>query len=155
MNLMRGRQLAIPPLLQRNMENVFQFKIEEMLDVTKGYAVLGRLKRYAVEVRRWNVQLDTERLAYFASSFISHHVGLFPQRDKKVEWANKAYEFLEILYAINVHPGINKLQDFVFRLAKENHLEPELKDAINRLADLINLELPTSKANNGKHIEVI
>jgi alpha-amylase/alpha-mannosidase (GH57 family) len=147
MNLMRGRQLAIPPMLQRNMENVFQFKIEEMLDVTKGYAVLGRLKRYAVEVRRWNVQLDTERLAYFASSFISHHVGQFPKRNNQVEWAQKAYEFLEILYAIDVHPSINKLQDFVFRLAKENHLKPELKQAIGKLAHLINLELPQQTEN--------
>ena len=150
LNLMRGRQLAIPPMLMRNMETVFQFKIEEMLDVTKGYAVLGRLKRYAVEVRKWNVQLDMERLAFFASSFISHHVSLFSQRENKVEWTNKAYDFLEILHAIGVQPNINILQDFVFRLAKENHMSPELRTAIKRLAEFINLELPEVTATNDK-----
>jgi hypothetical protein len=149
LTLMRSRQLAIPLLLQRNMETVFQYKIEQMLDFSKGYAVLGRLKRYAVEVRKWNVQLDTERLAYLADSYISYNLKLYNQRIDRVEWAQRAFEFLETLYAIGVNPSINKLQDFIFRLAIENHLEPELRQAISKLAFLINLELPLKSVSNG------
>ncbi len=141
LNLMRGQNLMVPPLLQRNMETVFQFKLEEMLDVKRNNYSLGRLKRYAFEARRWNAQLDHERLAYFAALFIKDQIAVFNTWGNKTEWMSRAHSFVDALYAIGVKPRINKLQDFIFRLANENHLEPDLKKEVIRLAELINLDL--------------
>ena len=153
LNLMRGRNLNIPPMLQRNLETVFQFKLEEMLDVSKNAFSLGRLKRYAVEVRRWNAQLDTQRLAYFATGFINHQIQQYDQWESKVSWVQKAYEFLETLDAIGIHPQLNKLQDYVFQLVKEKELTAEMAEVVHKMAVIINLDLyaittPTSTINN-------
>ena len=145
LNLMRGRNLIIPPMLQRNLETVFQFKLEEMLDVSKNAFSLGRLKRYAVEVRRWNAQLDTQRLAYFATGFINYQIQQYDQWESKVSWVQKAYEFLETLDAIGIHPQLNKLQDYVFKIAKGQELSPEMNEAVEKMAELINLDLSALK----------
>jgi alpha-amylase/alpha-mannosidase (GH57 family) len=145
LNLMRGRNLMIPPMLQRNLETVFQFKLEQMLNVNNKSFSLGRLKRYAVEVRRWDAKFNNERLAYQATTFINYQIAHFQEWNNQADWARRAFEFLETLHAINIRPRINKLQDFVFRLAIENHLDPELKEAAKKLADYINLELPHVK----------
>jgi hypothetical protein len=141
LNLMRSEKHNIPSMLQRNLENVFQFKLEEMLDANSEKFSMTRFQRYAVEIRKWNAQLDKERIQFHASQFISHHVAQFADFNVKTEWVTRAYTFLDTLYAINIFPYINELQDFVFRLASENHLSPEMKREVYRLAELINLDL--------------
>jgi alpha-amylase/alpha-mannosidase (GH57 family) len=142
LNLMRSRNLVIPPMLQRNLETVFQFKLEQMLDIENKRFSLGRLRRYAVEIKRWNAKFNHERLAYKATTFINYQIAHFQDWDKQADWARRALDFLEILHTINIKPRINKLQDFVFRLASENNLEPQLKEAAGKLASYINLMLP-------------
>ena len=141
LNVMRSQNLIIPPMLQRNLETVFQFKLENILDPKRGNFSPGRLKRYAVEVRKWNAQLDEERIAYLASEFISHQIDNFSAYPDQIAWIKIAYSFLETLHAIHIYPNINELQDFIFRLAEENHLRSELKIEVMSLARYINLEL--------------
>lgn len=141
LNVMRSQNLIIPPMLQRNLETVFQFKLENILDPKRGNFSPGRLKRYAVEVRKWNAQLDEERLGYLASEFISHQIDDFDTYPDQVAWIKIAQSFLETLHAIHIYPNINELQDFIFRLAKENHLETEMHEVVITLANYINLQL--------------
>lgn len=144
LNVMRSEGHIVPALLQRNLENVFQFKLEEMLDYRKEKFSLGRMQRYANEVMKWKVSLNKERIAFHANTFITHQIETYEEFKNPTKWAYRAYKFLEILYSIGVYPDINEMQDFIFNVAKENHLEPELRKAVEELADRINLVIPVA-----------
>lgn len=145
LNVMLAEGHNIPPMLQRNLENIFQFKLEEILNHETKKFSLGRLQRYADEVKKWKVKLNKERIVYNANAFINFQIEGYQVYENKLKWAERAIRFLNILHGIEVYPNINVMQDFVFRLTKENHLEEDVRNKMLMLAELINLKLPENK----------
>lgn len=139
LNFMRSENLLIPNMMKRNLETVFQYKLEELFAENGTRFTLTRFKRYAAEILKWNAHLDSERVLYFASKFLSQRISQFILAENHAQWFDEIYEILETLYSINLRPRINEMQDFVFTHIKENNLDLAVKPKVLRLAELLNL----------------
>lgn len=147
LNFMNAEKLQLPSVLQRNMETVFQFKLEYLFSKSVHDFSLERLQRYSTEIKKWHANIDHERTAYFASRFIQKQIEAFDIKSDSVEWMQTMYKILTHVHDINLNVGLNELQDFIFRLAKENHLAPNLHSAVRQLAEYINLHFEVAETN--------
>jgi len=145
LNFMHAENLRLPSVLQSNLETVFQFKIEELLASPLESFSLGKLKRYASEMKKWNAHPKSERTQYVASNFLLRQIQAFRLDNHPTEWMSRMGEILICYEEMHIVPGLNLLQDFIFRLVKENHLDPDLYKAVHKLADQINLYFETEK----------
>ena len=141
LNLMKTNKLSVPGLLENNLITVSQYKLEEIFEGNGELVHIGRLKRYAEEVVKWQANIKTERISYLASRKITHLVDLYETFTDKVELIDNLLQTLELLKLIAVNPNIEELQEFVFRMFDGRIMEHEEKQKALDLASLIGLDI--------------
>ncbi len=152
LNLMNSGHLGVPKILQRNLETVFEHKLEEIfLDELKPLN-FTRLEQYVQSIEKWHVNtyLDYDRLNYLATNRLVARIDKVNEDTKREAWLKGTHQYLVLLERIGIHPEINKLQDFIFHLVKENHLTKEVKKAATELAEHILLDISSNAVTTQK-----
>jgi len=152
LNLMNNGRLVVPKILQRNLETVFEHKLEEIFINSDQPLNFTKLERYVASIERWhaNTYLDYDRLNYLSTNRLVSRIDKVNQETNMVAWIKGTHQYLILLERIDVHPEINKLQDYIFRLVKENHLDSEVKKAATELAEHILLDISSNAVTTQK-----
>ncbi|MEN8248832.1 MAG: DUF3536 domain-containing protein, partial [Bacteroidota bacterium] len=137
LKLLKSNQLSIPGLLENNLLTVFQYKIEEILEGNGDLVNISRLERYTEEISNWEAKLKTEKISYLASKKIGRLVNNFNDFEDKASVLFNIEQTLRLLEIIKVKPGIESLQELLFRIINNNKLAGEELEKANDLADLI------------------
>jgi hypothetical protein len=140
LKLLKSNHLSIPGLLENNLRTVFQYKIEEILEGNGELINIARLERYANDISLWDAKLRTKRISYLASKKINKLVAAYNEFDDKAELLVNIEQTLRLLDKINVKPGIESLQEFIFRTINNNKLTGEELEKANDLANLISIK---------------
>lgn len=142
LNLMHSNALIIPGLLQNNLLSVFQYKLEEIFEGNGELIAISRLQRYTTEVKKWNAGLKKERISYLASKKIAHLLKQYDHFYDKPELLANFTQAIRLLHEIDIYPGIERLQERIFRMLNTTILSDEIKETTHELARLINIKLP-------------
>jgi alpha-amylase/alpha-mannosidase (GH57 family) len=152
LNLMNNSSLAVPKILKRNLETVFEYKLEDLFGDTGKPLNFGRLERYVESVEKWHADshMDYDRLNYLATNLLIRRINRVNEETDLAFWLEKTRHFLKVIERINIRPDISRLQNFVFRLVKENNLNSEVKKSATELAEHILLDLSSNAVTTQK-----
>ncbi|QTN38270.1 DUF3536 domain-containing protein [Cryomorphaceae bacterium] len=152
LNLMRNGKLNIPKILQRNLETVFEYKLEEVFTNVDKPLNFTKLARYADAIEEWNAStyLDYDRLNYLATNRLVVRINKTNEDTDWELWLKGTALFLELMERIGIEPQINRLQEFVFKFVVANHLKPAVKKSATELAELIQLDISSNAVTTQK-----
>lgn len=143
LSVMRNNKLSIPPLLFQNLETVVNYHIEELLKSSEEDVSLQDLEERIQEVKRWNLRVNKDKLAFLATNRIHmliDHFGINGEYDPSL--LEQIRRILEILNEIEVKPAVHELQNFLFYNLKESTAKYDhCTDSMAKLANLVQLDV--------------
>jgi hypothetical protein len=146
LSVMKNNRLRIPPILYQNLETVTNYYIEEILKENDVFIQLKRLEEQIAEVERWNLKLDTEKIAFIATNRIHQIIEHFEKERMEAPVLEQIIQMIELLEKIDVSPALHELQNYIFSLVKQ-YGEPyaHCEDSLKKLALKINIDVDTIK----------
>ena len=152
LNLMRNSHLNVPKVLQRNLETVFEYKLEEIFTDTENGFNFTKPGRYAGAIEKWNAAtyLDYDRLNYLATNRLVARIEKVDEETDWEKWFKGTARYLKLTERIGITPQINRLQDFVFKFVVANHLNAAVKKSATELAELIQLDISSNAVTTQK-----
>lgn len=168
-NAMRSVGLKIPPILKQNLDVVVNTDLENFF--SKRSTNTKRLKDLCEEVEKWQVPLDTQKIAFVASQSISELVerwaiGLIVRTpdsshahqtinsverqtykdNEKVDMLVKINEMIQLLQKMKITLQLNETQNTLFKISKRlipawNGVEDEKLDVFVKLCANVNMKL--------------
>jgi alpha-amylase/alpha-mannosidase (GH57 family) len=142
LSVMRNNHLGIPPILFQNLETVINFYIEDLLKSERADVSIQDLEERINEVKRWNLRVNQDKLAFLATNRFHTLIERFRLSDADPSLIEQIRRILDVLKEIEVHPAIHELQNFLFetiKAEKEEHKHCNL--SLTRLAEHVNLDV--------------
>jgi hypothetical protein len=152
MNVMRATGLEVPDALRKNLELVLNSDLQDLFEDSDRRISVRKLTTRVQELKKWQIELDTEKYTYMVGHRLKRLAESLPSRDNRPEAINNIREVLEIVRPLGISPGLNELQNTIFQYLLK--IEPgtehtDFNQALIQLSQKINLDVEAILARRG------
>lgn len=140
MNQMRKNKLKVPLFFIKNMAALTSIKLEQIFKVDFDLPLpKDTLNSLIKETRRWQLNIDTERLKFLATRRINHMALRLStlEQEKMLEDVDEILFFLKVKEDLSIEPYLHELQNTIFHLVMSDKLD---KNDIPELIEKLNLD---------------
>ena len=149
MNVMKNNRLTIPPLLIQNLETVNNYYIEDLLKRDINHFNINELEEKIQEVKRWDLRLNEEKIAFLATNRIHNLIESFDRVNADDKLLSQIHKTLDLLESISIKPAIHELQNYLFVLLLECRKEhAHCMLSLKKLAERVNMDVDSITAPN-------
>lgn len=141
LNLMRGQQLQVPHLLLKNLEIVAEYQLEQLFRLNAELVPIAKLNEQVAEIKKWEIAVEHDKTNFYITKKLFEMVRDAAAQTDLLPLVENLHQTLVAIHKIGLTPDNKSIQNFIFHLIKNNHLEPKLKIAAHKLADYVGLEL--------------
>jgi len=144
MNQIRKNKLNVPLFFIKNFSALISIKLENMLNDTNPFEwPLEELAQMAKEKKRWNLEVDFERISFLATRRLNQMAFSFCElpNAEAVLAMDKISKLLDCLNDLDIKPHLHELQNVIFSMSKNGRHGQEWIDSKIRLAAKLNLSL--------------
>jgi alpha-amylase/alpha-mannosidase (GH57 family) len=142
-NQMRVNRLNIPLFFEKNISALLALQLEIILkgDISIQFPK-DTLVLIVTEVERWSVHLDSARLRYLATRRINDMSVLLGQtQDDYLTILNRIIDFINMMKSLGIKPHLHELQNAIFKLMKNNHIDNATMPSLRSLCKILNMNL--------------
>lgn len=149
MNVMKNNRLTIPPILIQNLETVNNYYIEDLLKRDINQFNLNDLEEKVQEVKRWDLRLNEEKIAFLATNRIHGLIESFDKDEPDDKLLTQIHNILDLMETISIKPAIHELQNYLFVLLLECRKEhAHCMLSLKKLAERVNMHVDSITAPN-------